>query len=233
MSDTTTPTPDPLRGSALVVFVKEHFFMCAELADDAARGRVLSAVVEGLQSGTVPKIADIAERVIAQDLILDAEANAKKWAGKSHPGKAGAPTGNDNAKKTRSGKADAEQPSEPDAEHTQTHAPAPAKTDFVPTLPIATAFDSFWAAWPRKVARKAAEKAFASAWKKGTITTDNLPAIIEAVQSNAASAQWREADGKYIPHPATWLNGERWLDAAGPSASPSAPTVYFNGGDDE
>ena len=90
---------DPLRGSALVVFLKEHFFMCAELPTDEARGRVVSAIVEALQTGQAPKAKDIAERLIAADLIRDAEANARKWASKSHPGKAGAPKGNENAAK--------------------------------------------------------------------------------------------------------------------------------------
>ena len=73
--------------------------MCGELPTDEARGRVVSAIVEGLQTGQTPKVADIAERLIAANLVLDAEINARKWASKSHPGKAGAPKGNPNAKK--------------------------------------------------------------------------------------------------------------------------------------
>ena len=83
-----------------------------------------------------------------------------------------------------------------------------------------TAFESFWAAWPRKVARKAAVRAWASAWKSGTISAANLPAILDAVRRAAASKDWNDEGGKFIPHASTWVNGERWNDAATPAAAP-------------
>ena len=30
------------------------------------------------------------------------------------------------------------------------------------------------------------------------------------------SDEWAEDGGRYIPHPATWLNGERWEDEVRP-----------------
>ena len=33
-----------------------------------------------------------------------------------------------------------------------------------------------------------------------------------------AAKQYADTDKQFIPHPATWLNGERWLD------EPEAPT---------
>ena len=63
-------------------------------------------------------------------------------------------------------------------------------------------FDDFWKAYPRKVAKGAAAKAWRSAVKKV-----DVEAIVLAVQKY----RWPD-DPKFIPHPATWLNSERWAD---------------------
>ena len=39
-----------------------------------------------------------------------------------------------------------------------------------------------------------------------------LPDILSAVSAQKGSKQWVESGGKYIPNPATWLHGQRWLD---------------------
>ena len=67
-------------------------------------------------------------------------------------------------------------------------------------------FERFWRAYPRKVgkgsARKAWEKALPKA-EKGAMT------IISAVNLT----EWdRREDSRFVPHPATWLNREGWLD---------------------
>ena len=73
-------------------------------------------------------------------------------------------------------------------------------------------FDAFWAAYPRKVAKDAAKKAW------GAICGDkNHLVIIAAVEAIASSCEWSEL--QYIPHPASWLNGRRWLDVADAESS--------------
>lgn len=64
-------------------------------------------------------------------------------------------------------------------------------------------FEKFWSSYPRKVAKKAAQKAFEKAMKE-----TNLSVVLNALAID--SAGWK--DEKYIPHPATWLNGGRYLD---------------------
>ena len=81
------------------------------------------------------------------------------------------------------------------------------------------AFESFWAAWPRKVARKGALRAWAAAWKSGTISAATLPAILDAVRRAAASKDWTDEGGRFIPHAATWIKGERWNDAPTPATA--------------
>lgn len=70
---------------------------------------------------------------------------------------------------------------------------------------IAAAFDEWWTAYPKKVAKGAATKAYRAALKK-----------VDAVELLAGLTQQLPAmtagDPKFIPNPATWLNAERWSD---------------------
>lgn len=68
------------------------------------------------------------------------------------------------------------------------------------------AFDVFWAAYPRKVGKGAARKAFAK------LPAAVFPLLVPAVEAQKQCAQWRKNGGEYIPNPATWLNQERWED---------------------
>lgn len=77
-------------------------------------------------------------------------------------------------------------------------------------------FNIFWSAYPKKRGKGQAEKAFAKAFKeamKRGIPLDELFAQIPVALERAKnSADWQEADGKYIPYPAKWLNGRMWED---------------------
>lgn len=79
------------------------------------------------------------------------------------------------------------------------------------------AFERFWAMYPRKTAKADARKAFGRAWKK-------LPPFEEETILLGAlvnvKATW--TDAQFIPHAATWLNGERWTDEPA-EVSPISP----------
>lgn len=66
-------------------------------------------------------------------------------------------------------------------------------------------FEVFWAAYPRKVGKKDAKRAFAKAVMPISI-------LLEALEKQKRSQQWTKDNGQYIPYPATWLNGRRWED---------------------
>jgi phage replication O-like protein O len=74
------------------------------------------------------------------------------------------------------------------------------------TAELLERFERFYAAYPRKRARKTAEKAFAS------INPDEqlLEAILAGLARAMKSGEW--VDPKYIPYPASWLNAQGWLD---------------------
>ncbi|MBP2583357.1 hypothetical protein J3A78_003835 [Streptomyces sp. PvR006] len=98
-------------------------------------------------------------------------------------------------------------PGPADPETTQT---APKKP---PASDLLEGFDEFWAAYPRRIAKAPARAAWSKAIKRGA-----MPADITAAATRAA-AQWRRqnTETKFIPHPATWLNGERYDDEPEPT----------------
>lgn len=69
-------------------------------------------------------------------------------------------------------------------------------------------FEAFWAAYPRKVGKPAALKAFA----KVRPTEEQLRDMLGAIADQRQSVQWSKDGGQFIPHPSTWLSQERWAD---------------------
>lgn len=72
-------------------------------------------------------------------------------------------------------------------------------------------FETFWKEYPKKVGKGDAIKA----WAKIKPLNGLVEEIIQAVISQKRSGDWTKDGGKYIPHPSTWLNGQRWLDEIG------------------
>lgn len=72
---------------------------------------------------------------------------------------------------------------------------------------LAEEFEAWWKAYPRKVGKGAAQKAYKSARK------DACPEEL-ANGLRRASIAWEAARTapQYVPHASTWLNGQRWLD---------------------
>ena len=70
------------------------------------------------------------------------------------------------------------------------------------------AFKLFYENYPKKVQRGRAERAFRSKVKK----SQTLELILKDLERRKDFYDWKKDNGKYIPHPATYLNGEQWLD---------------------
>ncbi len=71
--------------------------------------------------------------------------------------------------------------------------------------PPSDAFEDFWKAYPRKVGKGAARKAYAKALR----FTDH-DTIMGALSDQRPAMEAKES--QYIPHASTWLNQERWED---------------------
>jgi hypothetical protein len=82
-------------------------------------------------------------------------------------------------------------------------------------------FDLFWEMYPRKEGKGAARKS----WKKIKEPGLTLEKIETALAWQKKTSQWLEVDEKgfhkFIPHPTTYLNQERWMDE--PSRLPAPP----------
>lgn len=73
-------------------------------------------------------------------------------------------------------------------------------------------FDEFWAAYPKHVAKKPARRA----WDKLHADRDLLDALLTALEWQTRTEAWQRDGGRYVPNPATWLNGRRWEDEPQP-----------------
>lgn len=76
-------------------------------------------------------------------------------------------------------------------------------------------FPEFWATYPRRTAKAAAEKAWAKAKPDATLQA----VILKALSIQGSTPAWIKDEGAYVPHAATWLNGQRWLDEVGATAA--------------
>lgn len=88
-------------------------------------------------------------------------------------------------------------------------------------------FAEFWAAYPRKVAKPQAMKA----WKRISPDQELKKRIIDDVRKRSSSQDWTKDNGTFIPHPATYLNNQRWEDSApavAPKADPAALLAEYN-----
>jgi hypothetical protein len=74
--------------------------------------------------------------------------------------------------------------------------------------PCTAGFTEFWSCYPRKISKKNAQVA----WSKIKPDDVLLQTMLAAIKDQKASPQWTRYGGDSIPHPATWLNGERWND---------------------
>ena len=69
------------------------------------------------------------------------------------------------------------------------------------------AFEAWWKVYPRRVSKGSARKAYLTALSK-----TSHERLLQAAQSFAKAKEAEGTEERYIPHPTTWLNGERWED---------------------
>jgi DNA-binding MarR family transcriptional regulator len=77
-----------------------------------------------------------------------------------------------------------------------------------PISPLACGFDTFWKEYPRKIAKPNALKAY----KQLKVDDKLLKAILAGLAKWQETDQWQKDKGRFIPHPATFLNQRRWED---------------------
>lgn len=85
-------------------------------------------------------------------------------------------------------------------------------------LPPRGGFEKFWEIYPRKVNKQKA----IIAWNKIAPDPVLLEKIIQAVSVAKQAEDWTKEQGRFIPHPTTWLNGHRWEDDLSPPENHSS-----------
>jgi uncharacterized protein YdaU (DUF1376 family) len=112
-----------------------------------------------------------------------------------------------------------------------TPTPTPTPTPVLKNTPITPKgvderFERFWLAYPRKVGKDAAKRAFDKRRPDDALVTE----MLKAVAVHTKSESWRRDGGQFIPHPATWLNQGRWQDgdllSSGNDSTGSAPAAW-------
>ena len=86
--------------------------------------------------------------------------------------------------------------------------PNPTRGRASAAKPLDPLFDQFWAAYPKKVAKEPAKKAFLKHKPDQAL----LDKMLDALQRYKRTDQWTRDGGQFIPNPATWLNQKRWED---------------------
>ena len=69
-------------------------------------------------------------------------------------------------------------------------------------------FHEFWKAYPLKMSKGPAEKA----WMKLDHSSDLFDKILASIEIWKKSERWNDQGGKFIPYPASWLNAKGWED---------------------
>ena len=96
------------------------------------------------------------------------------------------------------------------------------KEDGGTVFDAASAFEVFYKSYPNKKNVKTAR----TRWEKMKVTPELYREIMEGLERAKNSQEWGKDGGAYIPHPATWLNGEGWKNEYKPlrqAATPKAP----------
>lgn len=73
-------------------------------------------------------------------------------------------------------------------------------------------FDRFWSAYPLRKSKANAEKV----WQRIKPNEQLTERILAAVEQAKTSVDWSKDGGRFIPHPATWLNARGWEDEPRP-----------------
>ena len=71
-----------------------------------------------------------------------------------------------------------------------------------------TLFEAFWKAYPKKKNKGSAEKWF----KTHKPSKDLVDKMLEMIEKQKNTIDWKKNDGQFIPYPSTWLNAKGWED---------------------
>lgn len=74
-------------------------------------------------------------------------------------------------------------------------------------------FEAFWTAYPKKIGKDKCRKWF----DNKRPTPELIENMIQSVDLQKTTEQWTRENGRFIPHPYTWLNRGGWEDEVTPN----------------
>lgn len=77
---------------------------------------------------------------------------------------------------------------------------------------VTEGFDVFWEEYPRKVSKVVAERSF----RRLAPSKKLMGEILADVRQRKEGDDWQKEGGRFVPHPATYLNQRRWEDETKP-----------------
>ena len=85
-------------------------------------------------------------------------------------------------------------------------------------------FNTFWKEYPRKTNKKNAKRTFLR-----IINEELYQTILADIRVRKNTKDWTKDKGKFVPHPTTYLNGERWNDQIKGSNQPKQEQENYLG----
>ena len=85
-----------------------------------------------------------------------------------------------------------------------------------------SAFETLYAAYPRKEAKELARAAWHRLWRRGVLPA--LDVLLQTLGRFKESQSWQRERGRFVPQLVNWLKGQRWQDEVpAPSSQPPVP----------
>lgn len=217
-------------------YVKAFFDWIEQTAalEDDERGRLFVAILKYARSGIAPDLAG-RESILFPVFKSQVDRDLENSTAYAENGKKGGKTKNSSQTEPKLTKPNQSEPKRPNKEKEKEEdkekdndkdeeitAASP------PTRAKSSDFDLFWQAYPKKVGKEAARKAFSR-------VKAPLESLLTAVERQKCGNQWTTENGRFIPNPATWLNQGRWEDevAQTPLGRAAKPGYGVQGHHDE
>lgn len=231
---------------------REHL----ELLTDEEKGRLLMALFDYNENGKNPELNGITRMAfsfIKAQMDRDAQKYAETCMRRSEAGKQGGRPSKANGfsekqtetkkangfseKQAKAKKADTDNDTDTDTDTDINNSISLSSSfeegdipeDEEPKLsPVEIRFAEFWSNYPRKVGKQHALKA----WNKIKPTAELHSRIIKAIADQKKSDQWCRENGRFIPNPATWLNGGYWdneVEEVKPNGTAFKPSQHGGG----
>lgn len=203
-----------------------------EALEDDERGRLFVAILEYARSGIAPDLAG-RESILFPVFKSQVDRDLENSTAYAENGKKGGKTKNLSQTEPKLTKPNQSEPKRPNKEKEEDKEKDNDKDEEItaaspPTRAKSSDFDLFWQAYPKKVGKEAARKAFSR-------VKAPLESLLTAIERQKCGNQWTKENGRFVPNPATWLNQGRWEDevAQTPLGRAAKPGYGVQGHHDE